>query len=96
MKKWRNKKDYTPAIDATLDLHGCRREEARIETITFLDEALSQNMKRVRIVVGKGTHSPEGIAVLPDTVKAVLAEYNLPYTPAKLYDGGEGALEVRL
>jgi len=89
-------KDYTPNINAELDLHGCYADEAREEVRDFLNEAKQNNWSRIRIIVGKGLHSEGGIAVLPDTVKALLKEQGLLYTYAKIQDGGEGALEVSL
>ena len=94
MKNFR--RDYTPLVEAELDLHGCTSEEARTEVKEFLQEADENKWNRVRIVVGKGLHSKYGKAVLPDTVKAYLVEHGHNYTYAKLADGGEGALEVAL
>ncbi|HCC05421.1 TPA: hypothetical protein DEP58_03920 [Patescibacteria group bacterium] len=50
----------------------------------------------MRIIVGKGLRSPEGIAVLPTTIKNFLTEQGYTYTYAKLENGGEGALEISL
>lgn len=91
----KRKKEYVSVIDEELDLHGCTSGEAREEVEEFLHEAKRMGWSRVRIIVGKGTHSPEG-PVLPQTVKAVLAQYGYTYTFAKIQNGGEGALEVTL
>jgi DNA-nicking Smr family endonuclease len=92
----KRKKNYTPTIDAELDLHGCTASEARNAVEELLHEASVSKWSRVRIIVGKGMRSPLGIAVLPDTVKALLNQRGLTYTFAKLQNGGEGALEVLL
>lgn len=90
------KKNYTPQIDAELDLHGHTSYEAEDAVEEFLRDGSEEGWKRVRIIVGKGTHSPNNQAVLPDTVKSLLNKLGYTYTYAKLQDGGEGALEVIL
>lgn len=94
--KKRNKEHYAPVTDAELDLHGCTSLEARREVEEFIEEAQREGWSRIRIIVGKGTRSPGGIAVLPTTVKSILTERGLSYTYAKLENGGEGALEITL
>lgn len=89
-------KNYEPVVDAELDLHGCYTNEARDEVRSFLKEAKQNKWSRIRIIVGKGLHSEDGVAILPDTVKALLKEQGLRYTYAKIQNGGEGALEVSL
>ena len=96
MRKKKRVKNYEPVVDAELDLHGYFVDEARREALAFLDEAREHGWSRVRIIVGKGTHSPDGKGVLPDMVKNVLHQRSLTYTYAKLAEGGEGALEVRV
>lgn len=83
-------------IDEEIDLHGYTAYEAREAVEDFLADAKVSGCSRVRIIVGKGTRSEGGIAVLPNAVKAVLTQYGYTYTYAKLQDGGEGALEVTL
>jgi DNA-nicking Smr family endonuclease len=96
MRKGRKIKNYTPTIDAELDLHGFTGHEARDAVEDFLHEASVNNWTRIRVVVGKGTRSEHGHAVLPNVVKTLLNQRGLTYTYAKLQDGGEGALEVSL
>lgn len=95
-RRSRTKEDYTPRIDAELDLHGCRSEEACRELAAFLSDARVNGWKRVRIIVGKGIHSEYGEAVLPNVVKRYLVGEGLDYLYAKIHEGGEGALVVRL
>ncbi len=83
---------YARTPDQVIDLHGHTKAEA--------DQVLAQlfartDLRHVRIIVGKGHHS-KGAPVIPDHVKRVLTRNGLTYTPAKLADGGEGALEVYL
>jgi len=89
----RNK--YAREPEAELDLHGHTSFEAREALRAFLDEALRRKICTVRLIVGKGTHSPHG-PVLPNVAKVILREYGLPYTYGKLHEGGEGALIVTL
>lgn len=92
----RRHKQYAPTIDAELDLHGHTGYEAERELDVFLDDARHEGWLRVRIIVGKGTHSRDGQPVLPDLVKSRLNARGLDYTYAKQHEGGEGALVVRL
>jgi len=87
---------YLPVIDAELDLHGCFAEEARTETRDFLNNSRKNGFSRVRIIVGKGNRSQDGKGVLGDVVKSLLNEEGYDYTYAKIQDGGEGALEVKI
>lgn len=95
MKRSR-KARYTPVVHAELDLHGYTSDEARAAVDDFLHEAQCEGWTRVRIIVGKGTRSVGGVAVLPGVVKTFLKQRNLTYTFAKLEHGGEGALEISL
>ncbi len=92
----RRTKQYTPTIDAELDLHGYTRSEAREAVLRFLEDADRNHWSRVRIVVGKGTRSAGGVPVLPTLVKAILGTLSLDYTYAKPEHGGEGAIDVRV
>ncbi|KKS28669.1 MAG: Smr protein/MutS2 [Parcubacteria group bacterium GW2011_GWA2_43_11] len=93
----KKKRSYTPPqAQAELDLHGYTAHEAREEVQDFLEEAAREKWTRIRVIVGKGLRSPQGIAVLPTAIKNFLTEQGYTYTYAKLENGGEGALEVNL
>ncbi len=92
---WKKNAVYTPSIDVELDLHGCTAGEAKDAVQAMLRDARANAWKRARIIVGKGIHSPNG-PVLPNAVKACLAQEGYMYTYAKIQDGGEGVLEVVL
>jgi DNA-nicking Smr family endonuclease len=62
---------YPPPQD-TLDLHGCMAQEAEDKTLRFVEESRRRGILTVRIITGKGLHSPGGKAVLPDTIEQVL------------------------
>ncbi|MBU0682224.1 MAG: Smr/MutS family protein [Proteobacteria bacterium] len=62
---------YPPPQD-TLDLHGCTAQEAEVKALRFVEGARRRGILTVRIITGKGLHSPGGKAVLPDTIEQVL------------------------
>ncbi len=97
MRTKRKKLDkYSPIVEAELDLHGYYAEEARTIAREFLNKASADGLLRVRIIVGKGNRSQGGHGVLGDVIKSLLNQEGYDYTYAKIQDGGEGALEVRI
>lgn len=83
---------YEQIAEYEIDLHGYTTMEAK----QALDEIVRENKyKHVRIIVGKGTNSING-PILPDFVRNYLDEHNIPHKPAKIQNGGIGALEVFL
>lgn len=85
-------------IQAELDLHGMRREEARESLATFVHEAQQNGLRCVRIIHGKGLSSPGREPVLKHKARAWLVQKNevLAFCQAKPSDGGAGALVVLL
>lgn len=82
-------------IDAKLDLHGLRPDEAREQVLTFLKEKRQRNERCVLIIHGKG----EG--VLRGEIAAWLSqgrarEHVAAFATAREQDGGEGAVYVAL
>ncbi|QAZ40555.1 DNA mismatch repair protein MutS [Methylibium sp. Pch-M] len=86
------------AIQAHLDLHGLRRDEARERLADFLREAGRQGLRCVRVVHGKGNGSPGRQAVLKTKVRTWLVQKTevLAFTQARGSEGGAGALVVLL
>ncbi len=86
------------AIQSTLDVHGMRREEAHHATQRFLDDARTHDWRCVKIIHGKGLHSPQGIPVLKHRVDITLRHNNdvLAYCSAPNWAGGHGATLVLL
>ena len=86
------------AIQAQLDLHGLRREEAREALGRFLREAGRTGCRCVRVVHGKGHGSPGREPVLKGKVKSWLVQKNevIAFTQARAAQGGAGALIVLL
>ena len=85
-------------IQAELDLHGMRRDEARESLATFVREAQQSGLRCVRIIHGKGLSSPGREPVLKHKARAWLVQKNevLAFCQAKPSDGGAGALVVLL
>ena len=86
------------AIQAQLDLHGLRRDEARERLSTFLREAHHAGLRCVRVVHGKGHGSPGREPVLKAKVRSWLVQKNevVAFAQARASDGGNGALMVLL
>lgn len=88
--------DWT--IQAQLDLHGLRTEEAREHLGEFIREARKQGLRCVRVVHGKGLGSPGKTPVLKGRVQGWLAQKKdvLAFVQARPAEGGAGALVVLL
>lgn len=85
-------------IQAQIDLHGLRRDEARERLSDFLREATRHGLRCVRVVHGKGNGSPGRQAVLKGKVQSWLVQKAgvLAFTQARASEGGAGALVVLL
>ena len=86
------------AIQAQLDLHGLRRDEAREHLAQFLREAERQGLRCVRVIHGKGNGSPGREPVLKGKVRNWLVQKSevIAFVQARASDGGHGALVVLL
>lgn len=86
------------AIQAQIDLHGLRRDEAREQLAAFVRQALQRSQRCVRVVHGKGLGSPGGEPVLKGKVQRWLAQCAevIAFTQATRAQGGAGALVVLL
>ena len=86
------------SIQAQLDLHGARREQAREQLGAFLREATRLGLRCVRVVHGKGLGSPGKTPVLKGRVQGWLVQKKevLAFVQAKVSDGGAGALVLLL
>ncbi len=85
-------------LQAEIDLHGLRRDEARERIAAFLRAAARAGLRCVRVVHGKGLGSPGREPVLKAKVKSWLVQRNevLAFTHARPADGGHGSLIVLL
>ncbi|MCR5732895.1 MAG: Smr/MutS family protein [Sphaerochaetaceae bacterium] len=81
-----------------LDLHGLKQDEAEVELVNFIDEAIREGFEKISIIHGKGLHSEDGQGVLKALTLRVLESKNCVrelYAPKEQY-GGEGVLWVIL
>lgn len=85
-------------VQAELDLHGARVDEAREWLATFLHDATKRHLRCVRVVHGKGLGSVGKQPVLKGKVKRWLAQKDevLAFCQPPEHDGGGGALLVLL
>lgn len=86
------------SIQASLDLHGLRTDEARDAFVDFLRKCANREFRCVRIIHGKGLGSVNKQPVLKGKVLAWLMQRNevLAYCQAPAHDGGSGAVRVLL
>ena len=86
------------AIQAQLDLHGLRRDQARERLTRFIHTAQRGGLRCVRVIHGKGNGSPGREPVLKNKVRSWLVQKKevIAFTQARASDGGNGALIVLL
>jgi DNA-nicking Smr family endonuclease len=86
------------AVQAQIDLHGLRRDEAREQLAVFVRQALQRGQRCVRVIHGKGHGSPGREPVLKAKVQRWLAQCAevIAFTQATGPQGGAGALVVLL
>ncbi len=86
------------AIQAQIDLHGLRRDEARDALATFVRHAGQRGERCLRVVHGKGIGSPGRQPVLKAKVQRWLAQCAevVAFAQASGPQGGAGALIVLL
>ncbi|MFA9274836.1 MAG: Smr/MutS family protein [Candidatus Aquirickettsiella gammari] len=85
-------------IQAQLDLHGMRRDQARDNLGEFLRKCLRSGYRCVRIIHGKGLGSINKEPVLKNKVRNWLIQKDevIAFSQATAADGGSGALIVLL
>lgn len=86
------------SLQAQVDLHGLRTDEARAALATFIREAHKHGLRCVRVVHGKGLGSPGKTPVLKGKVHSWLAQKTevMAFVQARPAEGGAGALVVLL
>jgi DNA-nicking Smr family endonuclease len=86
------------SIQAQVDLHGLRSDEAREALGGFIRNAYKQGLRCVRVVHGKGLGSPGKQPVLKTKAQRWLIQKNevIAFVQAKPAEGGAGALVVLL
>jgi len=85
-------------VQAQLDLHGLRRDEARDALQAFIREAVKRGLRCVRVIHGKGLGSIGKEPVLKGKVRAWLVQKEevIAFCQARPHDGGAGAVLVLL
>jgi len=87
-----------PVVE-TIDLHRLTGDQA-IARLRTAFQRLAGSEGSVRVIVGKGIHSPDGVSVLRETVPNWMDTTGRTYVAewrwARLGEGGPGALIVRL
>ena len=86
------------AIQAAIDLHGLRTDQAREALGRFVRESHHQGLRCVRVVHGKGLGSPGRTPVLKGRVLRWLVQKKevMAFVQARPAEGGAGALVVLL
>lgn len=87
------------SVQDSLDLHQKTKDDAMVRTNSFIDLSFQKKLRKIRIVTGKGLHSPNGEAVLrPAVIEAVRANRNVREvdTNPPASEGGSGALIIIL
>ena len=85
------------SIQAHIDLHGMRTDDAREAVATVLHQAVMHDLRCVRIVHGKGLNS-QGAPILKIRTRRWLRQKEevLAYVEAPPEDGGSGAVRILL
>jgi len=85
-------------VQAQLDLHGMRREEAREALAEFIRESSKRGLRCLRVIHGKGLGSIGKEPVLKGKVRAWLVQKQevIAFCQARPHDGGAGAVLVLL
>jgi DNA-nicking Smr family endonuclease len=85
-------------IEAELDLHGLRADEAKLAIVRFLADSQDRGARCVRIIHGKGLRSKGEGPVLKQRVDAWLRQRQdvLAFVSTRREHGGTGAVYVLL
>jgi DNA-nicking Smr family endonuclease len=91
--------DY--AVQAHLDLHGLRKDEAHAEVDKFISASRTAGRRCVLVVHGRGLNSKDQIPVLKERLRVWLtrgriAKGVLAFATARPTDGGPGAVYILL
>ena len=84
----------------TLDLHGLSLQEAEKQLCRILNEAASGGIASIRLVTGKGIHSPGGKSILREKIRNGLnnGQYGRvrSFRQGKAQEGGSGVFILTL
>lgn len=90
-----------PEVDARLDLHGLRKEEAYQALQSFIQKSFAQKNRCLLVITGKGGRENTGRGILRESLpewleNSEMRPYIGGYAQAHLYDGGQGAFYIFL
>ena len=82
-------------VQDELDLHNFLLDEAIRQTNIFIEDCAKRGLRKIRIITGKGLHSPNGESVIRPAIVGLVkncrkireADFN-----PKAVDGGSGAI----
>jgi DNA-nicking Smr family endonuclease len=85
-------------VKASIDLHGCSRDQAREDLVLFIRTAMRKGLRCVRVIHGKGLGSQDQTPILREKVRNWLVQQDdvLAFMPASAAEGGAGVLIVLL
>ena len=91
--------DY--AMEGHIDLHGLKRDEARLRVEQFIQESRRRSRRCVLIIHGRGLNSKDQIPILKESVRLWLTRGRISrvvlcFATARPTDGGAGAVYVLL
>jgi DNA-nicking Smr family endonuclease len=86
---------YSQEPESTLDLHQLTKQESKPLVLEFLKTSEQEGLSIIRIIVGKGLHSKVA-PVLGGYVRSLLREQDYDYRDAKVSQGSEGAIDIKL
>lgn len=87
-----------PPCTSESDLHGLTSGQASAKLKRFIDESYRRNHRAVRIICGRGQHSPDGKSILKPVACEIMRSHPLVrgYCIASMKHGADGAYYVLL
>lgn len=86
--------------EATLDLHGCARQDVETKLTSYITNARYHGWQVLLVITGKGLHSPEGEGVVRSAVEGFLqhrkSDHVAEWGRAPRQYGGAGAIVLFL
>lgn len=103
-RRARNRYAHLNAPQRELDFHEhgpLTPQRVKQMTEAFVDSCREEGLERIRIITGKGVHSKGGRPIVKPQVQRTLDALSrsgavASWSMAKLTEGGEGAIDVRL
>ncbi|MEI8360621.1 MAG: Smr/MutS family protein [bacterium] len=83
-------------IEAEIDLHGLTEKAAERELYLFLRDVVRERLKYIKIITGKGLHSPDGRAIIQEMTIDILKRLEISHRMGKILEGGDGVIIAKL